>query len=255
MKKKHKTKPKQDITMKSVFTMCCKMKTCALCGENLSHLPQGHQGTEERVKVPNWYSLEMHCCLSVSFFRYSWESPKALIYSNCIMLAGFICFLFNWIFSLQVKLAWVLNVRIQKSISHVPVQAPAKPLGDLDSIDFLPHIQSYDSLNMMILHMHSSLIILANYILKGQKTMQMHMLTFAQLNLLLPHTASLAMQRQNQGKMHVHIWKCFFFQEQQMKFAAAENPALQISSQVLYCTWICGKLLLIIIIKNEMHSI
>lgn len=162
-----KTKPKQDITMKIVFTMCCKMKTCALWGENLSHLLQGHQDTEERVKVCNWYSLEMHCFLSVSFSRYFWESPKTLIYSNCIILAGFIWFLFNWTFFLRVKLALVLNLRIQKSISHVPVQAPAKPLGDLNSIDFLPHIQSYDSLNMMIIGIHSSLIILANYLLKG----------------------------------------------------------------------------------------
>lgn len=74
----------------------------------------------------------------------------------------------------------MLNPRIQKSISHVPAQAPAKPLGDLNAIDFLPHIQSYDSLHMMILHTDNSLIILANNLLKDQKAMQMHMLTFIQ---------------------------------------------------------------------------
>lgn len=156
------------------------MKMCALCGENLSHLLQDHKDRVERVKVPNWYSLETHCSLPVSFLRYSWESLKTLIYSNCIILAGFIWFLFNWIFSLRVKLALVLNPRIQKSISHVPAQAPAKPLGDLDSIDFLPHIQSYNSLHMMILHIDDSLIILANYLLKGQEPLQMHILPFTQ---------------------------------------------------------------------------
>ena len=59
--------------------------------------------------------------------------------------------------------------------------------------------------------------------------MQMYVLTFAQQTLLLPHTVSLAMQRQNQGKMHVHIWRRLFFHEQQMKFAAAEKTALQIA--------------------------
>lgn len=174
--------PKQNkaLVWKVCLQCAAKMKMCALCGENLSHLLQDHKDRVERVKVPNWYSLETHCSLPVSFLRYSWESLKTLIYSNCIILAGFIWFLFNWIFSLRVKLALVLNPRIQKSISHVPAQAPAKPLGDLDSIDFLPHIQSYNSLHMMILHIDNSLIILANYLLKGQEPLQMHILPFTQ---------------------------------------------------------------------------
>lgn len=130
MKKKKNPETKQDITMKSVFAMCCKKKMCALHKENLSHPCKVTKLQRRVLKVPNWYSLEMHCSLSVIFLRYFWESLKALIYSNCIILAGFIRFLFDCIFSLQLKLALVFNLRIEKSVSHL---ASPKPLGDLDS--------------------------------------------------------------------------------------------------------------------------
>jgi len=60
-----KPKTKQDITTKSVFTMCCKMKTCALWGKSIPP-PARSQDTEERVKALNWYSLEMHAFQCVS---------------------------------------------------------------------------------------------------------------------------------------------------------------------------------------------
>lgn len=59
--------------------------------------------------------------------------------------------------------------------------------------------------------------------------MQMPMLTFIEKKVLLPHAASLAIQRKKSINYSCAYLKMPFFHEQQKKFAAGEKTAFQIA--------------------------